>query len=121
MAIENHKNIDEYLDQQPEETRKKLEEIRTLVRALVPEASEKIAYGIPTFTYHGNLLHFAGYKAHIGFYPGSTPVKQFEKELSGYETSKGTIKFPLSQPLPLSLIRKITLACVERNESKKKR
>ncbi|HEX5796959.1 MAG TPA: DUF1801 domain-containing protein [Candidatus Saccharimonadales bacterium] len=120
MKMKSYKDIDEYLDNFSGETRKKLDEIRSIVHELAPQAKEKIAYGIPTFTYHGNLLHFAGYETHIGFYPGPAPIKQFANELSGYETSKGTIKFPLDKPLPLDLIRKITKACVERNEAKKK-
>lgn len=119
MVMKNYKDIDEYLAQQQPETKEKLEIIRQIVNKLAPESKEKIAYGIPTITYHGNLLHFAGYATHIGLYPGSRPIKQFAKELSAYETSKGTIRLPLDKPLPLDLIKKITEACVERNLSKK--
>ncbi len=120
MGMKNYKDIDEYLADFSGETRKKLDEIRKTVNEEVPEAKEKIAYGIPTLTFHGNLLHFAGYDTHIGFYPGSAPIKQFAEELSGYETSKGTIRLALGKPLPLDLIRKITKACVERNLQKRK-
>ena len=96
------------------------DEIRKIVKEEAPEAIEKIAYGIPTFVFHGNLIHFAGYDTHIGLYPGSGPIREFAKELSDYKTSKGTVQFPLDKPLPLELIRKITKACIERNLSKKK-
>ncbi len=119
--MRNYKNVDEYLDNFSGDTRSKLEEIRKTVKDIVPEAQQKISYGIPTFTYHGNLLHFAGYETHIGFYPGSGPIKQFASDLKGYKTSKGTIQFPLDKPLPMNLIEKITKACVERNLSKKKK
>ncbi len=117
--MKNYKDIDEYLANFSGDTKNKLEQIRKTVHEVVPDAQEKISYGIPTFTYHGNLLHFAGYKTHIGFYPGSGPVKEFAKELSVYETAKGTIRLPLNKPLPVDLIRKITKSCAKRNESKK--
>ena len=117
----SHKTVDEYIAGCPPNVRLKLKEIRALVREMVPEAEEKISYGIPTFTYHGNLLHFAGYKTHIGFYPGSGPIKEFAKELIGYETAKGTIRFPLDKSLPLPLIRSIVGSCIKRNTNKIKR
>ncbi len=86
----------------------------------MPEAQEKIAYGIPTFTFHGNLVHFAGYEKHIGFYPGAAPIKEFAPELKSYETSKGTVRFPIDKPLPMPLIRKIVKATVNRNLSRQK-
>lgn len=118
--MKQYKDIDDYLTGQAPQTRPKLETIRQIVKELVPEATEKISYGIPTFTYHGNLLHFAGYETHIGLYPGSAPIKQFADELKTYETAKGTIRFPLDKPLPLDLIKKITKVCAERNLAKKK-
>ncbi len=114
--------VDEYLANFSGETRDKLDEIRKTIRAIVPpEAKEKISYGIPTFAMNGNLVHFAGYKTHIGFYPGSVPIAEFAKELSGHKTSKGTVQFPLDKPLPLELIIKITEACVARNQIKQKK
>jgi uncharacterized protein YdhG (YjbR/CyaY superfamily) len=118
--MKNYKNIDEYISGFSGETRKKLEQIRKVVREVAPEATEKISYGIPTFYLNGNLVHFGGFKDHVSFFPTSYGVAAFKEELSGYETSKGTIKFPLDKPLPLDLIRKITQACAERNLSKKK-
>ena len=116
--MQNYKDIDEYLANFSDDIRGKLEEIRKTVKEIVPEAEEKISYGIPTFTYHGNLLHFAGYETHIGFYPGSAPIKEFAKELAEYKTSKGTVQFPLNKPIPFDLIRKITEFCVAGNSKK---
>lgn len=118
--MKDYKDIDEYLANFSGETREKLDTIRKITKEVAPEATEKISYGIPTLEFHGNLLHFAGYDSHIGFYPGSVPIKEFEKDLTGYKTSKGTIQFPLGQPLPEEVIVKITKSCVERNLSKKK-
>jgi uncharacterized protein YdhG (YjbR/CyaY superfamily) len=77
------------------------------IRREAPDAVEKISYGIPTFTLHGNLVHFAGYEHHIGFYPGAAAIDHFADRLEGFETSKGTVRFPLDQPLPLELVREI--------------
>lgn len=111
--------IDEHIAQFPLATQKKLQEIRELVSSLAPGATEAISYGIPTFKLNGNLVHFAGYAKHIGFYPGAEAIEVFKKELSEYKTSKGTIQFPLDRPLPLDLIRKITLFRVEKNSKKR--
>lgn len=119
MEMKKYANVDEYLANYSGETRKKLDEIRKTIHEVVPEATEKISYGIPTFALNGNLVHFAGYENHIGFYPGSAPISEFAKELAGYNTAKGTVQFPLDKPLPLDLIRKITKACVQRNLEKK--
>lgn len=117
--MQKYETVDEYLANFSGETRDKLEEIRKTIKSVVPdEAIEKISYGIPTIYLNGNLVHFAGYKTHIGFYPGSVPIAEFAKELSGYKTSKGTVQFPLDKPLPLELITKITKACVARNQAK---
>lgn len=120
MRMQSYKNIDEYLANYSGITRERLELIRQTVREIVPEAEEKISYGIPTFALRGNLIHFAGYDGHVGFYPGAAPIKEFAKELSEYKTSKGTVQFPLAKPLPLDLIRQITRVCVQRNLEKKK-
>lgn len=100
-------DIDQYIAGFPEETQALLQQMRATIRKIVPEAGEKMSYGIPTFTLNGNLVHFAGYKHHIGFYPSASGIKAFEKELSGYKNSKGAAQFPLDQPLPISLINKI--------------
>jgi uncharacterized protein YdhG (YjbR/CyaY superfamily) len=107
--------VDEYLATMPAATRAKLERIRRTIREAAPEATEKIAYGIPTFVFHGNLVHFAGYEHHVGFYPGASGVRQFADELEGYETSKGTIRFPLDAEPPLDLVRRIVEFRVREN------
>ena len=111
-------SIDEYIATFPEEIQKKLEEVRATIKTAAPEAKEKISYQIPTFTLYGNLVHFAAFKNHIGFFPTSSGVQSFKHELSQYETSKGTIKFPLDKPLPLDLISKITEYRVAENLKK---
>jgi len=108
--------VDEYLATMPAATRAKVEGIRQTIRDAAPEATEKIAYGIPTFVYHGNLVHFAGYENHIGFYPGASGVRRFAAELEPYETSKGTVRLPLDAPVPLDLIRRIVEFRVRENE-----
>lgn len=81
--------------------------LRKEIRRAAPRAQEKISYQIPTYVLHGNLVHFAAYKHHIGFYPTSSAISKFKKEFSRYETSKGTVRIPLGTPLPLGLIRKV--------------
>lgn len=100
-------NIDQYIAQFPEGTRKLLETIRAAIKEAAPHAEEAISYQMPTFKLQGNLVHFAGYKHHIGFYPAPSGIKEFEAELAQYQTSKGTVRFELDQPLPMALISKI--------------
>ena len=107
--------IDGYLRQFPPEVRKKLAELRSVIRECAPCAREKISYGIPTFDHEGNLVHFAGYAGHIGFYPGAAGIESFHKELAGYRTSKGTVQFPLERQLPFALIRRIVKFRVRQN------
>ena len=101
------KTIDEYISDFPDEIREILERIRRLIQKIAPAATETISYGIPTFKLHGFLIHFAGYKNHIGIYPGSQAIADFEKELEDFETSKGTVRLPLDKPMPYDLIKKI--------------
>jgi uncharacterized protein YdhG (YjbR/CyaY superfamily) len=105
--MEQYTSVDEYLAAMPTATRAKLQQLRGTIRREAPDAVEKISYGIPTFTLHGNLVHFAGYEHHIGFYPGAAAIDHFADRLEGFETSKGTVRFPLDQPLPLELVREI--------------
>lgn len=112
--------IDEYINQFPPSTKAILKKIYMIIQECAPQATEKIGYGIPTFIYHGNLLHFAGYKHHIGFYPTPVVINKFQDKLTKYETSKGTIKFPLDQPIPYDLIKHITQYCVKQAEAKSK-
>lgn len=118
--MEKHQDVDEYLLALPPEAREILTQLRKHLLQLVPQAKEKMGYGIPTLTLNGNLIHFAAYKNHIGLYPGSKAIITFEKELSGYQTSKGTIQFPINEPLPMPLIDEIVAFCVEENLKKKK-
>lgn len=112
--MKEYKDIDEYIAQFPESTREILESIRSTIQKAAPEATEKISYGIPTFTLNGkNLVHFGGYEKHIGFYPGARAIPEFETELKSYNTSKGTIQFPLNKPIPLDLVTKITKFCID--------
>lgn len=113
------KSIDEHLASLPDEERMLVQSIRKLVHASAPGAKECIKYGIPTFTLHNkNLLHFAGYKEHIGFYPAPLGIEAFHKELAPYKTGKGTIQFQLDKPLPLGLIKKIIDYRVKETKSK---
>ena len=101
--------IDEYIAAFPPEVQAKLEEIRQTIRTEAPDAVETINYAIPTFKLNGrNLVHFAAFKNHLGFYPGAEGIEVFSGELSAYKVSKGTVQFPLDQPVPLDLIRRIT-------------
>ena len=99
----------------PKPVRIRLGQLRTLIRKLVPGARETIAYGIPTFVLNGNLVHFAGYKTHVGFYPTSSGISRFKRELARYPTSRGTVRFPLDKPLPMALIKKIVRFRVREN------
>src|ERR1041385_5221410 len=96
--------IDEYIASQPREVRPILQKIRQTIRRAAPEAEEAIKYQIPTFTLKGNLVHFGAFKNHMGFYPNPSGFASLQKELSRYEGGKGTIRFPLEEPIPLDLI-----------------
>ncbi len=110
--------IDKYIAGFPGETREILERLRLTIRKAAPGAEETINYGIPTFTLHGNLVHFGGFKNHIGFYPAPSGIEAFKKELSVYEGAKGSIKFPINKPLPFALITKIVKFRVKENLEK---
>lgn len=114
--MEKFTNIDEHIVQFPAEVQEKLNQLRTLIQELAPNATEKIAYGIPTFVLGKNLVHFAGYKNHIGFYPGASGIKNFKEEISKYKNSKGAVQFPLDKPLPIALIKKIVKFRIKENE-----
>jgi uncharacterized protein YdhG (YjbR/CyaY superfamily) len=108
-------NIDEYINAYPLLTKKLLSLMRKTVNAAAPKATEKISYSMPTLYLNGNLVHYAGYKNHIGFYPTSSGIKAFKKEISKYKNSKGAVQFPLDKPLPVSLIKKIVKFRVKEN------
>jgi uncharacterized protein YdhG (YjbR/CyaY superfamily) len=111
-------NIDDYIAEFPKEIQKKLKDLRATIKKAAPKAEEKISYAMPTFAMNGNLVHFAAFKNHIGFYPAPRAIQEFKKELAGYEGSKGTVQFPLDKPLPLSLISKIVKYRVAQNLEK---
>ena len=114
------KTIDEYVSTFPREVQVVLEELRQAIRKSAPEAEETISYGIPTFDLNGfHLVHFAAYKNHIGFYPTSSGITAFKKELSLFKTSKGTVQFPLDKPIPFDLIKKIVKYRVKENLSER--
>jgi len=101
------KNIDEYIAVFPQDVQEILEKIRLTIRKAAPGAEETISYRMPTFTLKGNLVHFAAFKKHIGFYPTPTGIEKFQEELSVYEGAKGSVRFPLDKPIPFTLISKI--------------
>ena len=107
--------IDEYISQFPDDIQVILQKIRSIIKEAAPEASEKISYQMPTFYLHGNLVHFAAFKSHIGFYPVPSGIEKFKEELSQYKGAKGSVQFPLNKPIPFDLIRRITLFRVEEN------
>ena len=111
-------SIDEYIATFPEEIQKILEKIRATIKAAAPEAEEKISYQMPTFFLKGNLVHFAAFKKHIGFYPVPTGIEKFKKELSAYAGAKGSVQFPLDKPIPYGLIGKIVKFRVKENLAK---
>jgi uncharacterized protein YdhG (YjbR/CyaY superfamily) len=113
-------NIDEYIAGFPKNVQKMLKEMRATIRKAAPEAGEAIKYAIPTFTLKGNLVHFAAFKNHIGFYPAPRAIEAFKKELSAYDGSKGAIQFPLDKPLPLALITRIVKYRVKQSLEKEK-
>ena len=112
------KDIDKFIAGFPKEVQEMLEKVRETIREAAPEAEETINYGIPTFTLKGNLVHFSGFKNHIGFYPTPSGIEKFKKELSAYEMAKGSVKFPLDQPVPYDLITKIVKFRVKENLEK---
>jgi uncharacterized protein YdhG (YjbR/CyaY superfamily) len=113
-------NIDEYISIFPQEIQKILEQLRETIRKAAPEAKETINYGMPTFVLKGNLVHFAAFKNHIGFYPTPSGINAFRKELSAFEGAKGSVKFPIEKPLPLGLIANIVKYRVKENMDKGK-
>jgi uncharacterized protein YdhG (YjbR/CyaY superfamily) len=113
------KTMDEYINTFPEDIRRILTELRQTIREVAPDAEETINYQIPTFTLNGNLVHFAAFENHIGFYPAPSGMEAFKKELSEYKGAKGSVQFPIDQPLPLPLIRRIVKYRVKENLERK--
>ena len=106
-AIGSPKNIDEYIAGFPRDVQQVLKQIRTTIKKVAPDAEEAIKYQIPTFVLNENLVHFAAFKNHIGFYPTPSSIEAFKDELFRYESAKGSVQFPIDEPMPLSLIAKI--------------
>lgn len=117
MKVEQEKltNIDDYIAGFPKEIQGILEKVRKTIGSAAPGAQETISYQIPTFTLNGNLVHFAAFKNHIGFYPTPTGIAKFKKQLSAYEGAKGSVQFPLNQPIPYALITRIVKFRVKEN------
>ncbi len=112
--------IDEYIASFPKEIQKLLKEMRITIQKAAPKAEEAIKYAMPTYVLNGNLVHFAAFKNHIGFYPAPQGIEEFKKELSKYKGAKGSVQFPLDKPLPLSLVAKIVKFRAAMNREKMK-
>ncbi len=113
--------IDKYIASFPPEVQEKLQAIRTTIRRAAPDAEEAIRYGIPTFRQNdSNLVHFAAFRDHLSFFPTASGVEHFRKELSSSMTGRGTVQFPLNEPVPYDLMERITRFRVEENRTKKK-
>ena len=115
-------SVDNYLAEVPLEARATLEKLRKTIKAVVPRAVEVISYQIPTFKLDGRMLvSYAAFKDHCSFFPGAAPIKAHEAELKSYQTSKGTIRFPTSKPLPATLVRKLVKTRIKENEARAKK
>src|SRR5437016_13491423 len=111
------RDVDDYLSRVPEDSRAALEHLRRTIKAIVPDAVEVISYQIPTFKYQGRMLvSYAAFAEHCSFFPGPAPIEAHRNELKSYQTSKGTIRFPASKPLPAALVKKLVKSRVEENE-----
>jgi uncharacterized protein YdhG (YjbR/CyaY superfamily) len=113
--------IDEYIAAFPQDIQQILQQVRATIKEAAPEAKETISYAMPAFTFHGNLIYFAGYKNHIGLYPTPAGIDEFKDDLSRYKGAKGSVQFPLDEPMPLDLITRITKFLVKRNLEKAKK
>ena len=117
--MKNFETIDQYIASYPENVQEVLQKIRKTIKAAAPGAEEAMRYGIPTFRLNDqNLVHFGGFKTHIGFYPAPSGIEQFKKELAQYQAGKGTIQFPLNQSIPYDLVTQIVKFRVEENQKK---
>lgn len=112
------KDIESYIAGFPATTQVLLQQIRNAIKEAAPDATETINYQMPTFQLHGNLVHFAGYKKHIGFYPSPSGIAAFESEIAQWSYAKGSVQFPLNEPLPIELIQRIVSFRVKENLEK---
>ena len=111
------KTVDAYLAALPEESRVTLEKVRKTIKAAAPKATEVISYQVPMYKQHGMLVGFAAFKDHCSLFPGAKAVATYKEELKSYETSKGTIRFPIGKPLPAALVTKLVKSCIADNEA----
>jgi uncharacterized protein YdhG (YjbR/CyaY superfamily) len=120
MDGKKHDTIDEYISRYPKDVQLLLEKMHKTIRKAAPKAEERISYGMPAFYQDGILVWFAAFKAHIGFYPKTSAITTFKKDLSKYEVSKGTIRFPIDKPLPLALVSRIVKFRIRQNRNRRK-
>jgi uncharacterized protein YdhG (YjbR/CyaY superfamily) len=121
MSAKKYKTVDEYIADRSPQIRKPLKDLRKAIKESAPLAEEVISYNMPAFKFHGILVYYAAHKEHIGFYPGGSLINEvFKDQLTGYETSKGTIKFPYSKSIPVRLVKRIIKYKVKVNVDKKK-
>ena len=118
MKTSSRKNIDEYIAGFPRDVQETLQRIRAIIRDAAPDAEEAIKYQIPTFVLHGNLVHFAAFQKHIGFYPTPSAIAAFSGELRGYESARGSVQFPLNKSVPFTLIKKMVEFRVKESRAK---
>ncbi|MCW3084131.1 MAG: hypothetical protein JWP12_1497 [Bacteroidetes bacterium] len=118
MAKKSANAVDLYIADFPKETQQKLQQLREIILEAAPGAEEKLSYKMPYYSYHGRLVYFAGYKHHIGLYPMASGITKFKKEISGYKNAKGSVQFPLDEPLPVKLIRKMMVFRAKENLKK---
>ena len=121
MKTSTFQSIDDYISSFSPDVQAKLEQIRNVIQKVAPKATETIKYAMPTFVYHGNLVYFAAFQNHIGFYAVPSGIEAFKEELSAYKGGKGSVQFPLSEPMPLDLVRRIVEFRVKENEEKAKK
>jgi uncharacterized protein YdhG (YjbR/CyaY superfamily) len=121
LKRKKYKTVEEYLADFPKEVKAKIQELRTLIKDLAPEAEEGISYNMPGYKLSGKpLVYFAGYEHHIGFYPLPSAIREFKEEISKYKTSKGAIQFPLDKKIPIALVRKILKMRINENNERQK-
>jgi uncharacterized protein YdhG (YjbR/CyaY superfamily) len=118
VAQDKFKTVDEYILQFSNDVQEILRKLRQVIKETAPEAEEKISYQMPTFYLYGNLVHFAAYKNHIGFYPTPSGIEAFNDELSAYKGAKGSVQFPINKPVPFELIKQIVEFRVKENIGK---
>ena len=121
MAKKNVNEVDLYIADFPKDTQQKLQQLREIILKVAPDAEEKLSYKMPYYFYHGRLVYFAGYKHHIGLYPMASGIAKFKKEIAGYKNAKGSVQFPLDEPLPVKLITKMMTFRAKENLLKSKK